>query len=155
MTYPLLRFVAAPLLAGVGAFCIRAGLSRRRQGHATVAWPTVRARIIKSQLTEVSAPRYGNRYGRVDVTYEYIVGDKTYHSARRTIDGTPTQLPDAAEALAEDAYAEGAMVWAFYNPANPAEAVLEHSAPRSDMYLVAGALFILSAAAMAAGIIPR
>jgi hypothetical protein len=80
-------------------------------------WPWVRGRILDSQVDSSSgqpAPQ---------VTYEYVVNGATYQS--QTIRyGKRLILPHEVPAVVER-FRPGTEVMVYYNPANPAEAILQ------------------------------
>jgi hypothetical protein len=118
-----------------GVFAVEA-VRLRRQGRACARWPVASARILGAhrdvQLVENNDDRRnGQRREQYDtffgatVSYAYLVGGCDYRSTRLYA-GRPvlSGSPKSAEATIAK-YPPGALVSVFYNPANPAEAMLE------------------------------
>jgi Flp pilus assembly protein CpaB len=81
-------------------------------------WPGTRGRVIQSELywgTDAD----GKPAQEVAVTYEYVVAGQTLRSTRVKFGFAPKPLPTVRK------YPLGTDVQVFYNPAKPAEAVLE------------------------------
>jgi len=104
-------------------------LRGRRASSITKSWPTTTGRVLYSQVEwRHSSGRSGGAY-YPSVVYEYQINGQTYQSNtihpgmevgyggfRSKVDQTVAKYP------------AGGMVEVFYNPENPAQAVLEHSA---------------------------
>jgi hypothetical protein len=135
-----------------GAFALVA-VSTRRQGRICAQWPVAAGRILQShevvRLVEVEDDRHDRgprhrdeEFFGANLSYTYEVDGREYRSTRiypgrPVLDGNPKS---AAAIIAK--YPAGALVSVFYNPANPAQAVLE---PLNSIYakvaLLAGAGF--------------
>lgn len=103
------------------------------QAVASPAWPTVEGTVTKSQVRR----RRGNRSLRM--RYEYDVNGQTYESGQiaffgRVLAGTVTER--------RKRYPLGTKVTVYYNPDNPAVAVLEPGA-RIVSFLGAGLVVVL------------
>lgn len=114
----------------------------RRQAAASAKWPTVMGKIIGSQIdtaivdnstaVEDAEGADGRRHlphddtvSTASVRYSYRVGDKDYQSTRLYI-GRPVFNGLSSVAAATVAkYPPHAPVRVYYNPDNPAQAVLE------------------------------
>jgi hypothetical protein len=106
------------------AFVMGAAGFQRARSQAD--WPAVAGTIIASEVVTVIIPSPGvRRTEAVEIRYVYEVGGTIYESDRVNLDTV------AVEANSEDGqrllstYPSGATVTVYYNPADPAEAVLE------------------------------
>ncbi len=137
--YLALVLPVAAIALGV-VFAIKSA-ALRRQSLASAKWPTVTGKILGSRIdiaivdnstTVEDEERSGRRYVRPDeevstacVRYAYRVGDKDYQSTRLYI-GRPVFYGSSVVAAATAAkYQPDARVPVYYNPDNPAQAVLE------------------------------
>jgi len=125
----------AAFVALGGVFALEA-VGLRRQGRAYARWPVASGRILGTrrdvELVENNDDRRdGRRHEQYDtffgttVSYAYQVAGRDYRSTRLYA-GRPvlSGSPKIAEAIIAK-YPPGASVSVFYNPANPAEAMLE------------------------------
>jgi hypothetical protein len=136
LTARLLIGGIAALYVGVTAVL----LWRRRRLGAEVAgsrtWPSTPGTVVQSQLHERSTSRAGREY-IPRVVYEYRVDGQTYRSGQLHF-GEPIaySLKRRAERRLATLTASAGRV--FYDPANPARAVVERSAPvlRRDAVLL-------------------
>ena len=127
--------VPAVFVALGGVFAVQV-VRLRRQARACARWPVAPGKILAAhrdvQLLENDDDRRGGARGKpydtffgATVSYAYRVGGRDYRSTRLYV-GRPvlSGSPKAAEAIIAK-YPPGATVSVFYNPANPAEAMLE------------------------------
>ena len=84
----------------------------------TAQWPSTSGRVLSAQLYRPSSSGDISENEPI-VSYEYAVDGRTYQCRRIKYGLTPK----AAPALAK--YKVGSQVAVFYNPANPADAILE------------------------------
>ena len=126
----------------LGAIFAVKSLTLRRQSVASAKWPTVTGTIIGSRInTEIidnstavadQESAGGHRHlpqddtvSTASVRYSYRVGSKDYQSTRLYV-GRPVFYGRAGMAAATAAkYPPHAQVPVYYNPNNPAQAVLE------------------------------
>jgi hypothetical protein len=106
-------------------------LRGRRASSVTKTWPTTTGRILRSEVelrrSHSSDGGYSSSYYPV-VLYEYQVMGQTYQSSTLS-PGLEYGLGFQGRVQARVAkYPVGSMVQVYYNPENPAQAVLEHSA---------------------------
>ena len=134
--------VFAPICVGLVIWAI----SLQLKISASRRWSSTPGRIINSELatrsTATSRGSFSAYYPKV--VYEYQVGGQTYQGNRIMFGQFPAHSsPDLAQSkLAQ--YQLHSTGQVFYNPANPAEAVLEQSAMTlKTLWLVAGLIFIL------------
>jgi hypothetical protein len=119
----------------LGAMFAAKSLSLRRQSAACAGWPTAAGKIVGARTeTEIEddsteSDDHDVRPARVlsaaSVRYVYRVGDREYQSTRLYA-GRPVFYGNPRVAAAIIAkYPPNAAVSVYYNPANPAEAMLE------------------------------
>lgn len=137
--YLALALPVAAIVLGV-VFAVKS-VALRQQSLASAKWPTVTGKILDSRIDTAiidnstaveDEESSGRRHLRQDeevstaaVRYAYRVGDKDYESTRLYI-GRPVFYGGSAVAAAVAAkYQAGAQVPVYYNPDNPAQAVLE------------------------------
>jgi hypothetical protein len=118
------------VFVALGAVFALKSVSLLRRGRVCAQWPVASGKILEAH-TEVKLVenRDDRRHGDdaffgANVKYAYQVGGRDYRSTRlyvgRPVLGGPKMAQDI---LAR--YPPGALVSVFYNPANPAEAMLE------------------------------
>ena len=137
-------------LLGLGLFLI--GWFQYRKLRASRSWPSTPGRILAGRV-ESETQRGGedeadstSYYPHIE--YEYTVGATTYRSHSIRFDRRGYSRPKAAaEALA--AYPVGRPVDVFYDPAKPADAVLERKNSGGIVLIVLGAVLVLVALATA------
>ncbi len=132
-----LAFLLPGAAVVLGAVFAAQSNSLRRKSAACALWPTVAGKITRSRieakiddnLTEVDGrhARREQELSSATVRYAYRVGDREYQSTRLYV-GRPVfySNPRVAASLVTK-YPANAQVSVYYNPANPAEAVLEPS----------------------------
>ncbi|MGD9738841.1 MAG: DUF3592 domain-containing protein [Bauldia sp.] len=145
--WSILLIVLAAILAGGAYFMFRWGFGR----GGVHTWPTAIATIIYSQVASETKGEEGGketvRYVPV-VAYEYDVSGTPYRAARLRFADVSKMQFDEAKAIT-DRYPVGAGIEVHYNPAHPAEAVVELDGDRSDLYLIGGvALAVVSLASL-------
>jgi hypothetical protein len=106
-------------------------LRGRRASGITKTWPTTMGRVLRSEVelrrSRSGSSGYSSSYYPV-VLYEYQVMGQTYQSQTLS-PGMEYGLGFQGRVQARVAkYPVGGMVQVYYNPENPAQAVLEHSA---------------------------
>ncbi len=148
-------FFSAFFLIGAGLLWV--GIRARQKAEASQGWPATQGQIIHTDVLEVKYRDDTSGMGvsgsgwkvRVSylpkVEYEYQVLGQTYTGSRLAFGAEKGYYTrqQAEEAIAR--YPEGAPVTVYYNPENPAEAVLERKANHSLVLILAGASFLLLA----------
>ena len=122
--------IPAAFVAFGGVFALKA-MSLRRQGRGCARWPIAPGRILEARQEVQLVENRNDRHHRDDpffgatVSYAYQVSGRDYRSTRLYA-GRPVLRgsPKIAQAIVAK-YPPGAPVSVFYNPANPAEAMLE------------------------------
>lgn len=110
------------VLGGVFAF---KSLSFIRESQACSRWPTVPGWVVRSQVNRTVDEDGEAELSNLCVLYTYRVNDQEYRSTRLYA-GKPVLSGGSrvAEAMAAK-YRTGSDVAVYYNPANPAVAMLE------------------------------
>ncbi len=144
--------LAFPVMIGaIGLILAGYSLVNWQKASASTDWPPTRGVILNAQIRPEE--RIGQRQQKstfydADVTYSYTVNGIDYFSDKIRIDRPgQTQSEEARRLIAQ--YRPGKTVTVFYNPANPADAVLEPGAtPQATALLACGIALIAVAAVM-------
>lgn len=118
--------IGAAMFTGVLAFAV---VYKLVEVSAARRWPVTTGKILSSGIAARRKPSqpHGDRVANYpQVVYEYRVGGRRYRGERLSI-GEAVGNFGVEETLAR--YPAGAAVQVYYNPANPAEAVLERELP--------------------------
>lgn len=152
-TVVLLLVAAAAAVAAF--FLFRRGFAEPAGAKHAHAWPTTLAAVIYSQ---VASQNYRDRKGRgrtryvPAIAYEYVVGGKTYRSARLRF-GSAAEADAAVAARVVARFPVGAGIEIHYDPKNPAEATIEADPENLRLALVGGvALAVLAVAGVVAAL---
>ena len=124
--YPICGAVILLFVLGMLAlWVVRSNKRPQAVRSAADDWLAVNALILSSALYWRHQPG-GGSYQEAVIVYQYQVNEQTYQS-RTVRAGEKAQLVRAPgeERARVDNYPAGSKVTAFYNPLNPAEAVLE------------------------------
>jgi hypothetical protein len=133
---PILAFLLPGVAVALGVLFAMKTLSLRREARACAHWPTVTGTIIAARvdtavvdnITETDEHghvRPDDKVVTASVRYAYRVADRDYQSTR-LYPGRPVFSGNSCAAAAVVAkYPPNATVAVHYNPANPAEAMLE------------------------------
>jgi hypothetical protein len=114
--------------------------------RASGSWVPIAATIAKAELV-TSATTDSTEY-RISVAYEYVANGARYTGKR--IGFGPRAYIRKKRAQAEiERYPVSGVVTAYFNPENPAEAVLVREAPSNILYLMMGICLL----GLAAGIV--
>jgi hypothetical protein len=137
-----------------GAMCVAIACvivaSKLWEARRAAAWPQVTGRIVKSAIEARRHQFSGEETTVTDapvVEYEFAVADTTYRGTRISI-GEDTGGANTEATLAR--YPVGASVLVYYNPADPADCVLERDVPAG--FARGCALLVLIGAIIAAAI---
>lgn len=115
---------------------------KTRETRRAGTWTTSRAVIKDSRLTSERRRFAGDAVQvktEAEVTYEFTVDGEVYEGTRISIGVNPAGGPEATIRR----YAKGTTVPVFYNPANPAQCVLERDLPVSLGCLWTGVTVLL------------
>jgi len=132
--------------AGAGVFLLVKSFKDRKKAEARQGWPATQGQIIASRISEsTSTDSDSDRSTSYSpaVEYTYNVAGQEYKGNKITFGFTQGYGRYAKAQAALARYPLGAQVTVYYDPANPADAVLERKAGGSTVSLVLGIIFIL------------
>jgi hypothetical protein len=118
-----------------GVVLVVFGVYTRVQSLRSRSWPTVTGVITESYVSTSRRSRSSERSETAHIRYRYAVNGKTYDSdtisyAKGFFDGASTQVSH---------YPQGSTVPVYYDPRDPASAVLDPGAgPTPGLALLAG-----------------
>jgi hypothetical protein len=141
--------LAFPMMIGaIGLILIAVSAISLVKAQATKNWPSVAGKVIRAQIVPVEKIREKKQklvLFRPEVVYSYTVDGKEFVTDTIRADLSAQAQTAEAELLLEK-YPAGQSVAVFYNPANPAEAVLEPGRnPQTQSLLICGiALVVVS-----------
>ncbi len=118
----------------IGVFLLVKAFKERIYGVAASTWPTTQAIVLHSDIVEEQSRNATGKVAvgfQVKVEYEYHVNGQLLSSNRVTF-GNPV-FPYMEASNYKEQFKEGNQVPVYYNPDNPAEAIL---APRSIVGLL-------------------
>jgi hypothetical protein len=150
------------LFTGVGLYVLIRGFTEFRTSKASRDWPSVEGQVTVAMVgTKVghSSSQGRSRKYSPQVAYTYSILGQQYTS-NQVIIGARQWYASRAKAEALLTYQPGQQVTVYYNPDNPAQAILEVGATRGTWgTLTIGAVFtilgtivlIISASGMFAG----
>ncbi|WP_322791933.1 DUF3592 domain-containing protein [Bellilinea sp.] len=133
------------IFAAIGVWLILRYQQNKQKAQQSVNWPTTSGRVIESRISEHESEdedgHTTSTYAPV-VRFEYQVEGVTYTSDRMGV-GSKIAISNRKKVEQQIAgYPEGKLVRVYYNPQNPAEAVLE-TRLTSKAELVAGIILIV------------
>jgi len=137
-----LALAAAGLVVGI------VGINELTGADASASWPSVKGRVIVSQVKRGISSRGAGRNRRrstshtARIVYDYAVSGRK-HIARRVSFGATSAKASAARAMVRR-YPKGAEVTVYYDPDDPDRAVLEPGTS-SGTYLPLGVGVLLAA----------
>jgi len=123
---PIAGLVIGSLLL-VGGFFLtyRIGKPIRDKAAASVAWPATEGRITASRVERVKQGGDGKATYTADITYEYALDGRTFEGDRVWFGDDYSASDASAFRAAVGRYPVGKAVKVHYDPAEPAESVLE------------------------------
>ena len=125
---PLLFIVAG----GVMSFF---GVRQFTQAKASPAWPTVTGVITVAELgKQMGNERDESTTYSADISYDYLVNDRSYVNGAVSFDGVKSSDPSTARRILKR-YPVGKQVTVYYNPSDPQDAVLEPGLTAGSWFL--------------------
>jgi hypothetical protein len=123
---PITGLVIGGLLL-VGGFFLtyRVGKPIRDQAAASTSWPVTDGRITASRVERVKQGGDGKATYTADITYEYALDGRTFEGDRVWFGDDYSASDASAFRAAVGRYPVGQAVKVHYDPAEPAESVLE------------------------------
>jgi hypothetical protein len=119
------------IIIGIGLLGL--GYYFQKKAEAIDKWPGVTGKVIAAKVVQSTSQKSLRRNDKSSqsvltfypvIEYEYTVNDKKYSSDRLSLSVEPKSNPKYFEPILKK-YAPGTDVKVFYNPDNPADAVLE------------------------------
>lgn len=133
---PIAGLIAGSLLLVGGYFLTyRVGKPIRDKAAASTAWPTTDGRITASRVERVKQGGDRKASFTADITYEYALDGRTLEGDRVWFGDDYSASDASAFRAAVDRYPVGKAVKVHYDPAEPAESVLEPGATWSGSAL--------------------
>ncbi|HEY0053535.1 MAG TPA: DUF3592 domain-containing protein [Caulobacteraceae bacterium] len=131
----LVFLLGAAIVAAIWFFHLRAA----KKASSSAGWPTapgtIQASVVRENV-ETDADNNAETIFYSEVAYTYEVAGKVYTSTRIGY-GASIRFQEAAPARAVcDRYPQGAAVQVRYDPANPAESVLESKKPSARTAII-------------------
>jgi hypothetical protein len=139
------------IIAGGGillfAILMLVAIAAWMKAAAARRWPTVPGRVIESRVEDVRRSDGGHIvYARI--AYEYALGARVYRS--NVVTFGQQQLKSGTEAARRKAeaivarYPLGSTIVVRHRPSDPADAVLEPSAPNAKFAVLGATIFLLA-----------
>jgi len=142
--------ILVPALLGAGLFFF--GWYQFRKVRASRSWPYTPGRILAATVQSETTRGQQDEADRTSfyptIQYEYYVDSQRYVGSRIAFAVRSYSRRKAAEEALK-AYQLGASVWVFFDPAKPAEAVLERKSPGGVLLMVVGGAIVLMGIAAA------
>ena len=139
----------APLLGLVGLVLVGAGAEELWRTLPTLTWPTTPGQVTAAHITEDRVGTYVGKYANSAVTaprlhmrYRYRIGPLSYEG--QVLDLLSPARRSAAADLRR--YPVGTPVTVYYDPSNPARAVLEVGWPVRALFSALAGLMLLGLA---------
>lgn len=132
----LLAFAAASV------FMILSYFKNKKKAADSLSWSTSPGTILESSVREASGSDFdGPATYTVKLSYSYQVMGQAYQGKNIHI-GARSTVPHSKAQATASRYPVGAAVTVYYDPANPADAVLERAAPANTVVLILGVIFL-------------
>jgi hypothetical protein len=140
------------VFGGGGVYMIYLSRKSKAQAQSSQIWPGITGRVTCSEVgestsTDSDGDSHTSYHPRVE--YSYQVAGQEFSGKRITFGVVKgSSNPRGAQAVLAK-YPLGAAATVFYNPGNPADAVLEKQASGTNTMLVLGIVFLAVAACLA------
>lgn len=120
------------------------GIRQITRATASNAWPNVTGVVTVSELGKhVGHDRDDTTTYRADISYDYVVNDRSYRNGVVNFGSLQTSDPSTARRVLKR-YPVGLQVPVYYNPAEPQDAVLEPGLDGGSWFLpIFGSVFLL------------
>ncbi|HPA71978.1 MAG TPA: DUF3592 domain-containing protein [Spirochaetota bacterium] len=146
MTWKQIFFLC--IVIGIGLLGL--GLYFQKKAEAIDRWPSTIGKVTASKVVQRTSQKSLRRNDESSqatlsyhpvVEYEYTVDDKKYSSDRLSLSVDQKSSPQRLEPILKK-YAPGTAVTVFYNPDNPADAVLEKANWLHWIFYVFGTIWL-------------
>lgn len=146
-----------PLLFGfLGVLFLVLGLVQRSKGQAVAKWPKVPGEVLAAGLKDhVSTDEDSGTTVSYEpvIQYRYQVAGQEFRSDRYRLGSKHTVMDQKRAAAVAARYPAGTRVDVFYNPQNPADAVLEAGSAGGTVLIVLGVVFLVVACCVLVGLL--
>ena len=136
----LLLIVAAALVL-IGIYILVLGRRSMQVGTASLTWPKTPGRILTSEVK-----RGAKGSARAAITYGYSVAGQSHTASRVNLSLAGSNLNESSRIV--NAHPVNSDVTVYYNPADPAEAVLEPGPKGGSTTTLLAALMFVGSLAM-------
>ena len=149
---PAVVLGVAGVLALLGGGFLFLGMRSLNAARASRLWPSTSGKVTSSQL--MAGGTRSRPWYKAQVAYMFSVNGQSYTSEKLFFGDSRSNSSGKQQALV-DRYREGADVEVFYNPQQPAQAVLERrTGATNTIYLILGpGLLILALFVVIMGLI--
>jgi len=156
MLFGVLCFGTFILVFGAAAaWMLYTYFQQRREAGESASWPATQGKIVLSAVTETTTTDNSNdgtwterTFYFPKVRYEYSVLGKTYTGDRIAFGASKGFSTIAGAEKVLERYPEDATVTVYYNPNNPADAVLEREMRGGTSLLIVAIAFALATACL-------
>ena len=123
-------------VALLGCFLAWHGIRLHRLASASASWPAATGTILACRIRRDYDEDTGKHWILL-LEYEYLVGGERFTSGRVRFGEDNPRMTEMESLRVGDRYPLQSPVTVFYNPANPAQAVLEAGETRNALALAA------------------
>jgi hypothetical protein len=134
------------IFIGIGVYLIYYSRRVRRQAGSSQGWPGTEGQITRASIRHsLRSDSEGNSTDSYspDVEYSYQVNGLHYAGEKIAFGATPSFSSDQKAQSTLSRYPVGGRVTVFYDPANPAESVLEKRSIGTNASLILGIIFLI------------
>ncbi len=110
------------------------------KSRESATWPTVEGRVVETQVHRCDDSE--GPFFCPQVRYAYLVMGRTYTGEQISFSMPPEFTSHEGAKAFLDRYPVGSKVTVFYNPNDPAEAVLSRDASGMVLYFILGLIFL-------------
>lgn len=114
------------VFVGIGAALLGYAVRVAGKARQSLTWPSVEGEIAHSAVlyqTDNSTPRNNGSTFKADIVYRYKVNGRSYSSSRMALLDLASTAGRAQTLV--DRYPDQSKIDVYYNPADPADSVLE------------------------------
>ena len=131
---------------GVGAFLIFQSIRSQRKAESSRAWPAIAGRLIDAQVshhTSTDSDGDTSHHYTPKIRYSYQVAGQYYEGNKIGFGFQQSYSSQAKAQAALSRFPPSGEVSVYYDPQNPAEAVLERKAGGSTASWMIGIVFLV------------
>lgn len=139
------------IVGGIGIYLIIDWQRVKSKIEKSLTWALTKGEVIDRNIHIVGSLHGGEEYAPV-VSYSYVVGDQTFQSQVFSFGKGPRFVVYEEAIGMLDKYQLGDEVSVYFNPEDPAEAVLERDSPVSKRGMIVGVLLLVPVVCMLCGL---